>query len=40
MKILQISFACLILLVGQVLLSDARTPKPVIIPAPEGVNTS
>ena len=40
MKILQVSFACFVLLVGQVLLSDARTPKPVIIPAPEGVNTS
>ena len=34
MKTLQITFACLILLVGQVVLSDARNPKPVIIPAP------
>ena len=40
MKTLQITFACLILLIGQVLLSDAKTPKPVIIPAPDGVNTS
>ena len=40
MKPLQISFACLILLVGQVLLGEARTPKPVIIPAPEGVNAT
>ena len=40
MKTLQITFVCLILLVGQVLLSDAKTPKPVIIPAPAGVNTS
>ena len=40
MKTLQITFACLILLVGQVVLSDARNPKPVIIPAPDGVNTS
>ena len=40
MKTLQITFACLILLIGQVLLSDAKTPKPVIISAPDGVNTS
>ena len=40
MKTLQITFACLILLIGQVVLSDAKTPKPVIIPAPVGVNTS
>lgn len=30
----------LILLIGQVVLSNAKTPKPVIIPAPDGVNTS
>ena len=36
MKTLQIAFACLILLVGQVLLSDAKDPKPMIVPAPEG----
>ena len=40
MKTLQIIFACLILLIGQVLLSEAQTPKPVIISAPDGVNTS
>ena len=37
MKILQITFACLILLVGQILLSDAKNPEPMIVPAPEGV---
>ena len=36
MKTLQIIFACLILLVGQVLLSDAKDPEPIIVPAPEG----
>lgn len=36
MKTLQITFACLILLVGQVLLSNAKDPEPMIVPAPEG----
>ena len=40
MKTLLITFVCLILLIGQVVLSNAKTPKPVIIPAPDGVNTS
>ena len=35
MKTLQITFACLLLLVGQVLLSDAKDPEPMIVPAPE-----
>ena len=36
MKTLQITFACLLLLVGQVLLSNAKDPEPMIVPAPEG----
>ena len=40
MKTLLITFVCLILLIGQVVLSNAKTPKPVIIPDPDGVNTS
>ena len=37
MKTIQITFTCLILLIGQVLVSDAKVPKPVIVPAPDGV---
>ena len=40
MKNLQIIFACLVLLVGQVVLSNAKDPDPVIVPAPEGGNTN
>ena len=40
MKTLQITCACLILLAGQVLLSDAKDPEPVIVPAPEGGSTN
>ena len=40
MKNLQVIFACLVLLVGQVLLSDAKAPEPVIVPAPEGGDTN
>ena len=40
MKTLQITLACLILLVGQVVLSDAKDPEPVIVPAPEGGSTN
>ncbi|MYE91489.1 T9SS type A sorting domain-containing protein [Candidatus Poribacteria bacterium] len=37
MKTIQITFVCLMLLIVQALLSDAKTPKPVVIPAPDGV---
>ena len=40
MKILQYPSPVLFYWLGWFLLSDARTPKPVIISAPEGVNTS
>ena len=40
MKTLQIIFACLILLVGQSILSDAKDPEGVIVPAPAGGSTN
>ena len=40
MKALQITFACLILLVGQVALNYAKDVEGVIVPAPEGGNTN
>ena len=40
MKTLQIIFACLILLVGQVALSYAKDVEGLIVPAPEGGNTN
>ena len=40
MKVLQIIFACLILLVGQVVLSYAKDVEGQIVPAPEGGNTN
>ena len=40
MKTLQITFACLILLVGQVALNYAKDVEGEIVPAPEGGNTN
>ncbi len=40
MKVLQITFACLILLIGQVMLSDAKDPEGVVVPRPMGGDTN